>query len=134
MQAVSSGSQCFVPFCIWQVIFLRLGWRKKAWFQSSWEATRVCFWTNEKSYSTKVYPRQWIYWQGKNMSFKHLVNTDPPVETNSKVTSMQTTVKKVMSVKKKSFFPEKPRLKSSMNGIVLSLCYCFCPHSSIFMK
>ena len=67
-------------------------------------------------------PYQWIYWQGKNMSFKHLVNTDPPVETNSKVTSMQTTVKKVMSVKKKLFFPEKLRLKSTMNGIVFVVC------------
>ncbi|XP_037483365.1 uncharacterized protein LOC119362271 [Triticum dicoccoides] len=50
--------------------------------------------------------------KGKSISFKHLVNTDPPVRTNSKAT----TLNKVMSVKNKSFFPENLKLKSPMNG------------------
>lgn len=37
----------------------------------------------------------------KSMSFKHFVNTDPPVRTNPKVRYTQTTLNKVMSVTKK---------------------------------
>ena len=58
----------------------------------------------------------------KSMSFKHFMSTDPSVQTNPKVAYTQTTLNKVMSVKKKLFFPEKLRLKSTMNGIVFVVC------------
>ena len=59
--------------------------------------------------------------KGKGISFQHLVGSKAEVAANPKVTSTQTSLNNIMSVRKKSFFPEKLRLKTSTNGITLFL-------------
>ena len=63
--------------------------------------------------------------KGKSISFQHLVGSNAEATTNSKVTSTQTSLNNSMTVRKKSFFLEKLRLKTSRNGIILYLFLFF---------